>query len=169
MTNQNLAAEINAMAEADQAMRAQAERSDRWDKGLDKKHVSQLECIISNHGWPTIPLVGKKASFNAWLIAQHADHNLAFQKRALTLIKESHQRDARSVSPSCIAFLTDRILVAEGRKQIFGTQFYRNKSGDFVPRPILDIVNIEARRSAYGLASFAEDLEGAAERNDSKG
>lgn len=42
-----------------------------------------MKKIVKKHGWPGISLVGKKASVGAWLLAQHADRDLRFQKNVL--------------------------------------------------------------------------------------
>lgn len=49
-----------------------------------------------------------------------------------------------------IAYLTDRLLISEAKKQKFGTQFLV-KGNKLVPRPIADPRRLEQRRQAYGL------------------
>jgi hypothetical protein len=166
MINIILSKKINKMASLDQKARKQAMRSNIWDhvKILDKKNTLELKKIIKIYGWPTIPMVGKKASFNAWLLAQHADKDLKFQKKVLELLKNIYKKNNKDINPSNIAFLTDRILVAEGKKQIFGTQFHLNKKKLFVSRPIKNIKDIEKRRKEYKMRPFLEDLLSAKER-----
>lgn len=38
--------------------------------------------MLDEHGWPTQDLVGEQASSAAWLLAQHADFDVALQRRA---------------------------------------------------------------------------------------
>ena len=61
------------------------------------------------------------------------------------------KKDAENgeVAKNNIAFLTDRILVNKGMEQIYGTQFYRNKAGKPVQKPIKDIDNIDRRRKTW--------------------
>ena len=54
-----------------------------------------------------------------------------------------------------LAYLTDRVLVAEGQPQRYGTQFYTDK-GELKPRPIEDEANVDARRKEVGLPPLAE-------------
>ncbi|OGZ96396.1 MAG: hypothetical protein A2679_00040 [Candidatus Sungbacteria bacterium RIFCSPHIGHO2_01_FULL_54_26] len=96
------------------------------------ENTERLKKIIAKYGWPTIDLVGEKASRNAWLIIQHADHNVRFQKKCLALMQEIYQRNPHIISRENIAFLTDRILVNTKRAQLFGTQFYVNKKGIYL-------------------------------------
>mgnify|MGYP001595563003 CR=1 FL=1 len=66
-------------------MRKYFDKTGIWDHATDKKNTTELKKIIKKYGWPTIPLVGKRASFCAWLLVQHADHHRQFQKIELKL------------------------------------------------------------------------------------
>lgn len=54
-----------------------------------------------------------------------------------------------------VAYLIDRIRVNKGKKQMYGTQFFVNKNGKFVPRPIYNKKDLNKRRKDVGLGSFA--------------
>ena len=54
------------------------------------------------------------------------------------------------------AYLEDRVRVNSSQSQIFGTQFYKDEKGNFVPRPIEDIDRLEERRRISGLEPFSE-------------
>ena len=155
--NKLLAKKLKTMANLDQAMRKKAVKTGHWDLTIDKKNTRLLKKIIDQFGWPTISLVGKKASFYAWLIAQHSDHDVRFQKKVLKLIENIYSEN-KDIDPKNIAFLTDRILVANDKKQIFGTQFFTNKRGSFVPRPIQNKKKMILLREKYGLPSFDKYL-----------
>lgn len=152
--NRKIVQKIFQMAREDQRMRKLAYKTGKWDTGIDKKNTKRIKQIIKKYGWPIIFLVGKKASNYVWLLVQHADHDVAFQKKCLRLIEKVYKDNQKSVNPANIAYLTDRVLVNEGRKQIFGTQFYRNRNGKFIPKPIRDIRNLDKRRAKYGLNPF---------------
>lgn len=139
------------MAQRDQEMRKRAgNKLEKWDGNLDKENTAALKEIIYQYGWPTVELVGKEASHNAWLLAQHADHDHGFQKEVLKFL----------TNPREIAYLTDRVLVAEGKEQEFGTQLFRNSDEEKLrPRPIRDIENVNKRREEYGLESLEEYLK----------
>lgn len=74
---------------------------------------------MERRGWPTHSLVGEQAATSAWLLAQHADHDLALQRRFLDLMCAA---PAGEVAPMHTAYLTDRVLIAEGKSQVYGTQ-----------------------------------------------
>ncbi|WKZ24773.1 MAG: hypothetical protein QY321_04125 [Patescibacteria group bacterium] len=123
---------------------------------IDKANTEKLKIIIEQYGWPNEKLVGKKACLAAWLIAQHADHDVRFQKRCLKILEK--EVDKKTISTqnlnSYLALLTDRLLVNSGKYQKYGTQFYRNKKGEYKNRPIADIKNLEKRRRSMGLEPF---------------
>ncbi|MFH1151595.1 MAG: DUF6624 domain-containing protein [Nanoarchaeota archaeon] len=115
------------------------------------KNKKRLDEIIKKFGWPSSNLVGKKGEMAAWLIVQHADFDVKFQEKCLKFLLKLPKTKEREKH---IAYLTDRTLVNRRRKQIYGTQFYPNKSGILTPRPIRDIHNIERKRAEVGLESF---------------
>jgi len=121
-----------------------------WDDELDKQNTDYLEKIVNEDCWPTISKVGDEASQAAWLLVQHADHKPEFQAECLELLKTLPDTEVR---PANVAYLEDRVRVAQGRPQLYGTQFY--KEGDkFGPRPIEDEGRLEERRAAMGLETF---------------
>ncbi len=140
------------MAEADQLMReASQARKQPFDKSIDVENTNRLKQIIDQiHSWPTISLVGEEASYAAWLIAQHADHDSHFQEQCL----ESMLQVKNDVLASNLAYLTDRVAVNKGQRQIYGTQFYENEKRNLVPRPIKDPEGLDERRLRMGLEPF---------------
>jgi hypothetical protein len=144
-----LAARLLAMGEADQAMRQGAP----WDGALDIAHTDQLKAIIAEYGWPSVSLVGWYASDAAWLIAQHACHDLPFMKEVLATLKDLP--GGEEVRLSHVALLEDRILMFEGKPQLYGSQF-RGTGADMVPHEIADPDGLDARRAAVGLEPWAE-------------
>jgi hypothetical protein len=62
--------------------------------------------------------------------------------------------EAGEADPAQLAMLRDRILVNEGRPQLYGTQIAGVTDGAPVPWPVADPDGMEARRAAVGLAPF---------------
>jgi hypothetical protein len=110
-----------------------------------------LKEIIEKEGWLMEEKVGKMGENCAWLIVQHCDMDLHFQKKCLKLIESLPLTTQRK---GHIAYLTDRILVNEGKKQIYGTQF---KNGE--PYPIDAVDELDERRNDFGLDDFGEYSE----------
>lgn len=149
-----IAEAILAMAQFDQLYRKRylMERKAgsllQWDHDMDKKHTEKLKQIVQRIGWPTISLVGTEASNGAWLLVQHADHDLAFQKSCLALMMDLASNE---IDPANVAYLTDRILMSEKKPQIYGTQFYYDQSQKPELHLIEDRPNLNKRRASIGL------------------
>lgn len=132
------------MGEEDQRMRL----SGKWDASLDFANTAQLKRVVRRIGLPTISKVGTRAHHFSWIIAQHADHDVSFQKSYLKLLKSNPSRDIEIWQ---IAFLEDRISVSEGKPQCYGTQFHKNEHGKFVLYPVQDLAEVNKRRGGVGL------------------
>ncbi|QIK67962.1 hypothetical protein G7072_17875 [Nocardioides sp. HDW12B] len=119
--------------------------------------------LLDEHGWPGWDLVGRKASTAAWVVAQHADLDLALQRRALTLLETAVA--AEDASPGDLAYLTDRVLVAEGDPREYGTQWELDPRDGWRPRtPIADRSSVDERRADAGLDPlrvYLKELEAA--------
>lgn len=145
-----IALELVEMAKVDQDMRNKGEGI---DDSIDEKNTKRLKEVIEQIGWPNIPKVGRLGSSMAWLLAQHADLDLEFQKECLGLMKRQNEGD---IEKGHIAYLEDRVRVNTGKPTLYGTQFFTNSEGIFGPRPIEDIEHLDERRAEYGLEPFEE-------------
>ena len=124
---------------------------------IDKRNMARLEEIIKGYGWPGSRLVGEEAAQAAFLILQHSD--LQHQEKYLPLLKEAAKKgEARAADA---AMLEDRILVREGKKQLYGTQvsFGPETGGKLVLNPVEDEEHVDERRAAVGLMPLAEYLK----------
>lgn len=130
---------------------------------LRKQHATELKEIISEIGWPTINLVGEEASQAAWLIAQHSDHDISFQEEALKLIRSLPEGTIKRAN---IAYLEDRILVNNGKPQIYGTQNIRDGQGKIISHPIDKRSFVNKRRKMMGLEPLEEYLKSCQEMAD---
>jgi hypothetical protein len=153
----DLAAELVAMTDADHAAPAGAldgtvEEQLAWRRVTAANGDRLLE-ILEARGWPTADQVGERASQCAWLVAQHADRQLHVQRRALGLLAAAVAAGTAPARQE--AFLRDRVLVNEGRPQVFGTQIAGVADGAPVPWPVDDPAGLDDRRAAVGIEAFA--------------
>ncbi|MBI3130372.1 MAG: hypothetical protein HYZ13_03355 [Acidobacteria bacterium] len=121
---------------------------------LDEENKILLQSLISRWGWFTKSEWGSESDNYAWHLVQHSDHDLPFQKKILALLEPlvtSGETDR-----SHYALLFDRVSVNEGRFQRFGTQGFCIGKGKWIPRPIEDPANVDARRKAMGLLPMAD-------------
>lgn len=131
-----------------------AAHADLWAEvaRIDAENTQWLKDIISERGWVTYSGVGIDGGDAAWLLVQHADADPAFQRQCLDLMTALPKNE---VSQSSMAMLTDRVLLKEGKNQIYGTQFVV-RDGEWVPLRLEDEEHVDARRAEVGLPPMAE-------------
>ena len=160
--NPGLRDELLAMMAEDQAVRTGVappgdERTAEelfaaWPQ-VDADNALRMGEILDEFGWPGWSLVGEDGALAAWVLIQHADFNLDLQKRGLAMMRAAVEAD--DADPSDLAYLIDRVLVAEGKPQLYGTQLGADENGELVPRtPIEDEANVDARRAEMGLGTL---------------
>jgi hypothetical protein len=124
---------------------------------VDRENTAWLQEVVRGSGWIRAETFGPQAEHDAWLLVQHADHDLAWQKEALALMEAD-----RAPAPD-LAYLRDRVLVNEGQPQLYGTQGRCGSDGHWEPRAIAQPRELEARRAAMHLepwtsyAAFADE------------
>ena len=123
---------------------------------VDKSNRERLKVIIAVHGWPTYDMVGTEASHAAWLIVQHSDRDVKFQKKCLALMEPLVEKN--QVGKSDFAYLWDRVAVNGGKEQRYGTQIEK-KDGKWQPKPVEDPDNLDKRRSSVGLMPMSDYLK----------
>ncbi|MCK5285727.1 MAG: hypothetical protein KAJ58_00675 [Candidatus Pacebacteria bacterium] len=112
--------------------------------------------VLNKHKWPTISSIGEKTSHNFWLLVQHMDKDIVLQKKALRFLEEAV--DKNEANPKDHAYLKDRILVAENKKQLYGTQ-WKIENGELFMFSVKDIKNLEKRRKGVGLTMVNKQQE----------
>jgi hypothetical protein len=114
-------------------------------KALNAENVSVLVSMVPPEGWFSSKIYGQNAATGAFLIVQHADTPL--QKRFLPSIEAMAQRNEALWSE--YALMYDRIAVAEGRLQRYGTQMHC-VDGRMIPQPTEKPDQLEVRRAPIG-------------------
>ncbi|MGL5818575.1 MAG: DUF6624 domain-containing protein [Phycicoccus sp.] len=128
-----------------------------WD-ATDQRNTARMTEVLDEHGWPGWKLVGSDGAFAAWVLIQHADLELPLQERGLALMTAAVEAD--DADPSDLAYLVDRVHVANGRPQVYGTQWGADAAGRLEPRtPIEDEARVDIRRAEVGLGTIAEYLK----------
>lgn len=155
-----LQAELVAMFERDQAQRLGRPVPEPADE-TDQQRTDRLAEIIDEHGWPGYALVGEDGEEAAWTIAQHSDLDPEFQAEALELLRAAV--GAGDASPGNLAYLDDRVAVAAGRPQRYGTQVGCGPEGPAPATPVDDEAGLEQRRADAGLDPYADYLAEMAE------
>lgn len=152
--------ELLKMKQADQEVRAALAQSAQATNGhpdnqvmvqvflTDSENLNRLKEIVEAGGFPDTAKVGRDGVAAAWLIVQHADKDHDFQARMLERMKPLADRG--ELAPQDYAMLEDRVRIAQGHPQRYGSQF-RALEGVNHPQPIEDLGGVDARRAKLGL------------------
>jgi hypothetical protein len=122
----------------------------------DSANLVRLRQIVDCHGWPGRRLVGDDGAAAAWLLALHADSDRDFQRNCLALLSEAAANG--DADPRQVAWLTDRLLLADGKDQHFGTVILLVDGRPAAYR-LADPEGVEARRSSVELSPLRDELE----------
>lgn len=150
----DLRAELLHRAEQDQAARGVSDPDWETVASVDSGNLAWLKNVVAEVGWPGRSMVGEDGAHAAWLLAQHADRDPAFQRRCLNLMTEAANGEA---SLAELAYLTDRVLLAEGQPQEYGTQMTAEAEG-WMPRRLRDPENVDERRAAMTLGPLRDQI-----------
>lgn len=165
--NQALKQELAAMRRTDQGIRLKidsVEKKSGMDAAMtpsllaemraaDDRNLARLVTIINQYGWPGRSLVGKAGATTAFLIIQHADPEV--QQKYLPLVQKAAAKG--ELEKSAAALLEDRVLMGQGKPQIYGSQLTANmdtKKYEFYT--IQDEAHVDERRASVGLGPLAE-------------
>jgi hypothetical protein len=130
------------------------EFAQRWKviQEADRENTEWLRGIVREHDWPGWSQVGPDGENAAFLIAQHTP-DLDFQRDCLTLVEEAVA--CGEAHPSHFAYLIDRVRLAEGNSQIYGTQA-QGASGRYELQPLEKPAEVDDRRRRVGLGPLHE-------------
>jgi hypothetical protein len=151
-TNPELRTELLAMMELDQEVR-RAGGAERMLE-VDTRHATRLREMLEERDWPRISEVGRDGAQAAWLLVQHADHDVELQKQVLDLLYRYLETD--EANPRDVAYLDDRVAVNESRPQKYGTQGRCRDEGGWAPLELSDPDAVEDKRKAVGLPSLKD-------------
>ncbi|MBI1946487.1 MAG: hypothetical protein HYS27_12370 [Deltaproteobacteria bacterium] len=143
---------LSRMFDVDQRMRklpSSSEPGERFGR-VDAFTRETFARLIGKTGWITLSRYGEEAAQAAWLIVQHADLDVAFQRDVLARMEKLLATG--EVKRDNYAYLWDRVAVNEGRKQRFGTQGRCTGPGRWEPREIEDPARVDALREQFDIA-----------------
>lgn len=153
-TDPGLRAELLQMAADDQAERTGEglPEGTKLPPPRDHSRTARLREVVDDQGWPSCAEVGEDGASAAWLVAQHADFDVAFQERVVNLMTEQVAQGLADATE--LAYLTDRVAVNLGQPQRYGTQV-RCAGGEPRPAtPLADESSLPERRRAVGLGTL---------------
>lgn len=124
-------------------------------EAADRENLKALLAMVPPEGWFRKSRYGEKGARAAFLIVQHSGLE---QWRRFVPILEPLVR-AGEVQGPAFGLMFDRLAVAEGRPQRYGSQLHC-VGGRWVPNPLEDPTRVDELRKAMGFTqSYAEYLE----------
>lgn len=118
------------------------------------ENTKRLLELLDLYGWPTATAVTEYAAAGAALIINHTTHEVRSQYFPM-LEKAFKQGEAQ---PLRYAKLQDRLLVEEGKPQLYGTQ-WKFEGPRKAPQPIEQPEYVDKRRAAIGLGPLSTYLK----------
>ena len=148
-TNNPLQESLIQMAHEDQLIRKNIEKfagqkipNELLEKAraIDFENTEKLKSLITKYSLLTKDLVGEEGVAAVFLIVQHSP-DLKFQEKMLPFLKSSYLNND-GITGQQVALLTDKIMIKQGKNQVYGTQFdVKNKQIIFKPIENIDNVN----------------------------
>lgn len=119
---------------------------------IDSTNLVMIESLIAKYGWLGKSFVGGRGNQTCFLVIQHADS--ATQLKYLPMLQKSVEQGESAAAD--FALLQDRVLMRQGKKQIYGSQVMFDKLGNNIFYPIEDEKNVNLRRTKVGLQPIEE-------------
>jgi hypothetical protein len=122
---------------------------------VDRRHGERIWEILDDYEtWPGRRLVGDDGTEAAWVIVQEAIEDPGLQHRSVELLEIAVAYG--DADPVHHALLVDRVRMADGRAQLYGSQFVVGRDGGLEPWPYDDAAAVDRRRQRLGLPPLAE-------------
>lgn len=126
---------------------------------LDGENIKRVEEIIAKYGYPGKALVGTPENRAAWIVIQHSSPQVI--QKYLPMLREAVKNG--DLDRQSLALTEDRNLMYQGKKQIYGSQFFEaNGKPAFWPIENSEKVN-ELRKEAgfvQTIEEYSKDLYG---------
>ncbi len=119
----------------------------------DSANLIEIKKTLDTHGWLGPEAIGEKANQTLFLVIQHADHKT--RKKYMPMMEQAvKEGNAKSQN---FALLKDRVLLGEGKQQIYGTQVGVDQgTGEYYLRPIENPEDVNKRRTEMGLGPIED-------------
>ncbi len=110
--------------------------------------------LLDMYGWPTASSVTEYAAAGAALIINHTNHEI--RSKYFPMLEKAFKEG--EAQPLRYAKMRDRLLVEEGKEQLYGTQ-WKFENSKRVPQPIKEPEHVDKRRSEIGLGPLSVYLK----------
>ncbi|MGB5981657.1 MAG: DUF6624 domain-containing protein [Nonlabens sp.] len=124
-----------------------------YNPGTDRENLEKVVSIIEKCGVPTLDDVNEEQMMAIWLVFQHGDN--FHRKKYFPLLKKAEQNG--DLQSSEMALMEDRILMNDGKPQIYGSQITENReTGEWMIYDLSEPETVDKRRAEVGLEPLSE-------------
>lgn len=126
-------------------------------KFVDNKSSQFIQKFIDKYGWIGPDKIGAEANRTIFLAIQHVD-DLIVQEKYLPVLEKAVKE--KKAEPWNLAFLTDRIRMNQGKKQVYGSQVitYRSVGKSYIV-PLENPEKVDELRKEVGLQPLNDYLK----------
>ncbi len=135
--------------------RESAEMTALWAIIIERDSINLLKVvsILDRHGWLGRDKVGARGNQTLFLVIQHS--NQKTQEKYLPMMREAVKKG--NANAGNLALLEDRVALAQGKKQVYGSQIGFDKTaGKSYVLPLDDPDHVDERRASVGLGPLAD-------------
>ena len=129
-----------------------------WNKQnkLDSINLIKVTSILEKYGWLGIDEVGEEANSALFLVLQHSDINT--QLKYMPILEKA--TEIGKATKSEFAYFKDRVLLRQGKKQIYGTQYeWDAEKEEYYLWSVVEPEKLNERRASVGIPPIEEYYE----------
>lgn len=165
--DKGLVAILDTIYTEDQSYRQQIDgisKKHGWDSPEMKAHWKIIQTkdsinlikvckILDEKGWLGASVIGRQGNSTLFLVIQHSDQKT--QEKYLPMMRDAVKKG--NANASSLALLEDRILLGQGKRQIYGSQIGMDPETDknYI-LPLDDPDHVDERRAAVGLSKLQD-------------
>jgi hypothetical protein len=121
-------------------------------KIADSLSFNQIETIFQKFGYPSQETVGQVVDVPFYIMSYAP---IYIKERCSSLFAAAATKG--DISLKSYALFIDKLKIAKGEKQIYGTQYYYDKSYKSILYPCENMENINKLRESVGLSKLEEE------------
>lgn len=124
-----------------------------WQKIMksDSINLFKVKKILDERGWLSDSVIGARGNQTLFLVIQHS--NRPTWEKYIPMLREAVKLG--NAQPSALALMEDRLALAQGKRQTYGSQIGSDASGAYV-LPLDDPDHVDERRKTVGLGKLQE-------------
>ena len=124
-----------------------------YDPSIDRDNLVTVVSLIEKCGMPSLEEINQKQMNTIWFVFQHEDNY--HRKKYFSLLQKAAQNG--ELSKGKMALMEDRMLMDDGKPQIYGSQMTDDReNGGFKIYDLQNPETVDRRRASVGLEPLSE-------------